>query len=316
MKNLISILFCIVSFTVFAEAANSVKFENTPLTLKKGNNYVTVSYSSNQNSMLIFQIFDSNWNQINQYTKNVSKTGTNAHYTTRQNLKFDYIPNGKFYIQVKLRDRNWNKIGAKDQQVTINGNETGINKIKVDQLFSDVRVDYIINQSGKIQLQMFDENWKQFAQKTVNVSKGNGRVGFANIDFLVGLGNWFYLQIKLTNSSNRNLVPIYQTKNIFRGNKDGAPNNATNSGSNIQLETFPNPVKDIVNLEYNLLKEGEVNVELYNPMGKLIKVIQNNKNQAAGRHTNTIDASTLNAGMYIIKVATKEGVETSKILKQ
>lgn len=170
--------------------------------------------------------------------------------------------------------------------------------------------NYSADQNSTIYLQIFNDKWHHIANKKLDVSKD---LSYAGIRINIGSSNSsvHYVQVKLY-AYGRQVAIAHKTYGYLK--KEGALSDTANAG--MQLETYPNPVKDMVNLEYNLVKEGEVNVELYDPMGKLVKVIQNNKNQLEGRHTNTIDASALNAGMYIIKITTEEGTETSRILKQ
>lgn len=70
-----------------------------------------------------------------------------------------------------------------------------------------------------------------------------------------------------------------------------------------KIKVFPNPVKDILNLESS---EKIEKVEVYNMEGRLLKSL---------RETKMIDFSQMSKGIYIIKIYTKTGVQTQKIIK-
>jgi len=72
------------------------------------------------------------------------------------------------------------------------------------------------------------------------------------------------------------------------------------------LSIYPNPVKDILNIEFT--RGGEIeNVLIYSTLGKLVKEYEVTNNM--------IDLENLASGIYLLKVITKEGVMTTKIVK-
>ena len=78
---------------------------------------------------------------------------------------------------------------------------------------------------------------------------------------------------------------------------------AVSNISKNQIKVYPNPVKDILRLESD---EKIEKAEIYSIEGQLLKtIIENNK----------IDFSQYGKGLYIIKMYTKSGVHTQKVIK-
>ena len=72
--------------------------------------------------------------------------------------------------------------------------------------------------------------------------------------------------------------------------------------------TFPNPTNNFVNIE---TKESKIQkVELYDINGKLLFVEIHNSNKVK------IDISSLEKGIYFLKLFAKEGILNSKIIKK
>lgn len=74
---------------------------------------------------------------------------------------------------------------------------------------------------------------------------------------------------------------------------------------NIDIQVFPNPAKDIVNLNYPAEVEIQ-NIELMDIVGKTIKAFSN--------PVSSIDVSTLPAGNYLLKIVTNQGLVVRKIV--
>lgn len=70
-----------------------------------------------------------------------------------------------------------------------------------------------------------------------------------------------------------------------------------------QIKVYPNPVKDILHLESS---ENIYKAEVYTIDGKLISTTLN---------VNTLNFSKISKGIYIVKIYTKSGVQTQKIIK-
>lgn len=117
------------------------------------------------------------------------------------------------------------------------------------------------------------------------------------------LPNWF-----LT-TTNTNVIP-----NSFAGsqlNHIGSLNpsvntlSLTNNVLNVDVNLYPNPVENILNLEMNNLEL--LSVAFYAFDGKEVLKIEETKNSS-------IDISSLSKGIYTLKINTQEGVLNKKII--
>ena len=72
--------------------------------------------------------------------------------------------------------------------------------------------------------------------------------------------------------------------------------------ANYVVKTYPNPVKDILNIDINLQVIKPYNAKLLNAQGQLLSEVELNA------QTNTIDMQWQTAGVYFIQVYNPEGV--------
>jgi len=69
------------------------------------------------------------------------------------------------------------------------------------------------------------------------------------------------------------------------------------------LNVFPNPAQSSSSIEYELSKPANVMIELFNDLGEKVADVVTNENQPAGKHAvNFQQLSSLNNGLYIIKL--------------
>ena len=81
------------------------------------------------------------------------------------------------------------------------------------------------------------------------------------------------------------------------------------------FQNYPNPFNPETTISYNLPKQGEVNIKIYNLMGQEVLTLVD-KQQAAGRHQAKWRASHLPSGIYICRLRTAEFTATRKLILQ
>jgi hypothetical protein len=77
------------------------------------------------------------------------------------------------------------------------------------------------------------------------------------------------------------------------------------------LSTFPNPVKNEVNVQLNLNKSQDVLFSLYDSQGRLVAADMITLQE--GENNRQISTQHLTNGLYILAVSTQEGVQTTKL---
>jgi len=87
--------------------------------------------------------------------------------------------------------------------------------------------------------------------------------------------------------------------------------NETLSSDHISI--YPNPITNIANIEFNLFKRNEVNIAVYDILGKQIKNLYQGE-MMSGANNIQVDVSTLNEGVYFVKLQMNNQVITKKIM--
>ena len=82
-----------------------------------------------------------------------------------------------------------------------------------------------------------------------------------------------------------------------------------NQNSSIELISFPNPANTSINLTYTLTQSSIVKFEVIDMVGKVVNSTDNVRKEF-GKHKEEFNTSSLNNGIYFIKVSSDLGVET------
>jgi hypothetical protein len=81
-----------------------------------------------------------------------------------------------------------------------------------------------------------------------------------------------------------------------------------------ELNVYPNPASDVLNITYNLDKGGFTSLQVFSAIGQEVKALAKNENQSAGNHQAAINTSGLNAGLYFVKLTTENGNKVQKFI--
>jgi len=85
---------------------------------------------------------------------------------------------------------------------------------------------------------------------------------------------------------------------------------------NISFDLFPNPAKDYVELIYKLEKSSNVNLQVFNILGKQIHSVINNREQNTGEYFYSIDTKKFQKGIYYCRLTIDNKIYTKKLLVQ
>jgi len=83
----------------------------------------------------------------------------------------------------------------------------------------------------------------------------------------------------------------------------------------VLFEMYPNPTNNNTNIKFQLDKDQNINVAVYNMLGEQV-YSTNQGNMPAGTHTITIDGSNLQNGMYFVRIITDNVTTTKKLIIQ
>jgi len=84
--------------------------------------------------------------------------------------------------------------------------------------------------------------------------------------------------------------------------------------SEIDFVLYPNPVKNTININYNLPENQKIKIAIYGVHGKELSILKN-AIQISGNHTLQFDASSLAEGIYFIKLNTMKSTNSAKFVK-
>ncbi|KAB2870964.1 MAG: T9SS type A sorting domain-containing protein [Bacteroidales bacterium] len=106
------------------------------------------------------------------------------------------------------------------------------------------------------------------------------------------------------------------TKAAFNSNVVNINTGLTQIQNDIKLDIYPNPYQGRVNIEYNLIKNSNVNISVFDLTGKLVQVVVNGT-ENAGTQKHHFSASELGmpAGAYIVKIRVDNSEISRKILE-
>jgi len=108
-------------------------------------------------------------------------------------------------------------------------------------------------------------------------------------------GDWLQVNIKTTSAAKSAPIP------------SDAPY-VTN------LELYPNPSKGISQLNYELLTNSKVSIQLFDNKGQMVRNMINQLEQPMGLHSEVINTEALASGIYYLMIRTNDHTQTKKIL--
>jgi len=146
-----------------------------------------------------------------------------------------------------------------------------------------------------------------------DVNAGSGAVTFPQA------GTWYeyFTDEKFTATGSGQVVNLNAGEYKFYINKNLKPVEPTPVPSNYAVNIYPNPVRPGSLIAYSLPQAGNVSIEVYDMMGRRMAVFNAN-GQPAGTRTvslrQVLRGRSLNAGVYMLKVAAGSFEETKRII--
>lgn len=94
----------------------------------------------------------------------------------------------------------------------------------------------------------------------------------------------------------------------------GVENISTEIPSTYSLsQNFPNPFNPVTNVKFSIVKAGQVNLIVYDAMGREVETLVNERLQT-GTYETSFNGSMLNSGVYFYKLITDGFTETKKMI--
>lgn len=99
------------------------------------------------------------------------------------------------------------------------------------------------------------------------------------------------------------------------GNLIAAPAMDEPSNPGFQTQVYPNPINEELNINYHLVKDGQVTIRLTNTLGRQVTTAFTGQ-QAAGHYAMTLHLAHLPQGTYFLTIQDDSGVETLTLVKR
>ena len=81
----------------------------------------------------------------------------------------------------------------------------------------------------------------------------------------------------------------------------------------MSLKVYPNPFRDQIHIEYSLAEESKVRLEVFDVLGKVIEILDEQVLNP-GNYSTKWDASSQSEGTYFLKLTTEESSAMRKII--
>jgi hypothetical protein len=85
---------------------------------------------------------------------------------------------------------------------------------------------------------------------------------------------------------------------------------------NYNFDIYPNPSNGLFNITLNNFVGNNVSIEVYNELGQKVTVINNESQNPEGYWKTQLDLSTLEKGIYFVKVIADNQIQTKRIVIQ
>ncbi len=189
--------------------------------------------------------------------------------------------------------------------ISLNGNtdSSGFLFTNIFTVFIDWNQNGILNDSGEVYFN---------PPLTINGNTGlpteTPVIGSIVVPVNATLGNTI-MRIKKQFGTTSPILPCIGTGygEIHDYNVTVTPQLATNTFDNATFASFPNPVKDVLNLSYD---KNITNIFVTNLLGQEVLTAKINSNDAK------IDMSSLNSGIYMVKILAENQEKTIKVIKE
>lgn len=174
-------------------------------------------------------------------------------------------------------------------------------------------------QAGEIKLNWADNslNEKSFKiQRKDNIDTAWALIDSVNADVNqwtqagLTLGRTYYYRIYAVNSLGASI-----NSNIVNTIITSTGNESTGIPAEYALaQNYPNPFNPVTKINYDIPKDGKVNLKIYDINGREVAALINNEIHTAGYYSVTFNAGNLSSGIYFYRLIANDFIQTKKML--
>jgi len=274
----------------------SGKVHKISVDLLVGKNYVTVRTS---NSTLNFKVDNVQYTGASLFNWDINSSHTIQAISPQLNGNTRYV------------FTNWSNSGDTTQSITVNS----ITSVYTANYKTQYKLISSVQPSG-IPVTVIGGNTFYDSSTTLTVSSTpfslqyNGKTYYFNRWMGAGPGSYTgsnpSFQVTLTNPINE--IAFYDTINT----------GITKLGSEIPnkydlYQNYPNPFNPSTNIKFDIIRYGNVKLEVYDITGKAVNTLVNGKLEA-GKYEYTLTASNMPSGVYFYKLETESYTMTRRMI--
>lgn len=169
------------------------------------------------------------------------------------------------------------------------------------------------NPGGQMFVQTITDSTGYYSLPDLPINSGNESY-FILVD-IPGLdtNNTYHQVITLTNNAFVNLDFVVDSAKINPIHISDVSVNDISAIEN-QIKVYPNPAANKVTIQYNLLENSNVKIELCDILGKSVKTILPLTQQNNSEHSFTIQLNDITSGMYFMKVKINNSESVIKLI--
>ena len=181
-------------------------------------------------------------------------------------------------------------------------------------------------------LSLFEGNWVE-ATETIkvdsihgtysllikNIASGATIISYTNPDLMTIRSDnsfirpkWGIYRSLLSSQDLRDEAVRFNSFSIYEDPKTDLLLSPKSEKNNFKIN--PNPVSNEVNIEFSLAEQANVQVDICNLNGMIVKILFKKQNQSAGKYFNTFDLSDLLNGIYFARFSSGKFTKTTKLI--
>ena len=128
------------------------------------------------------------------------------------------------------------------------------------------------------------------------------------------IGNVIIEQIDYRHSDGRFTVATYG-RGVFQTTINSIDDVlSTNDLIRTELNIYPNPASEKINVEFSSINSEKVKYTIYNEVGRVVK--SNTENINVGLKNLVINVGSLKSGLYFVSLELKDGIVTKQFIKK
>lgn len=197
------------------------------------------------------------------------------------------------------------------------------------------RIELIYNNTTKVKtapLSLFEGVWVEATEKiTIDNLHGSYSISIKKVSDETVLLSYSHSNLMTIRANNEFIRPkwgIYRSLNNSSVLRDetlrfagfsilegtSVSSQKIHFNENLSLNVFPNPAATVAKLEFDIPEESEVQLEIFNVNGRILKTIIDQEFRKSGRNQEMVSVSDLPEGLYFLRLSANKFTKTIRMI--